>query len=252
MHALRLWDTRTAWLNLQPRRDLWDFSHLDAHLARAFAAGVEHITLVLAGTPAWAARSLSTTDAPWLGPGSASPAADIGDWEAWVSAVAHRYRSRIHAYEILNEPNLRMFWNGTYAELGAYVAVAARAIRGADPAAAIVAPAPLITQPRDVVHARRIWSVLAGAPIDALAFHFYPKAPGHIASLPQIVGHLRRAAREADFDDRPIWMTEANPGTRGTAADLDRIVRASHVAGVSSIHWYAWMQGAPAHLLPLA
>jgi hypothetical protein len=42
--AIRLWDTRTAWLN----PELW-------------------------GTPVWAAQTLSGSDAAWLGPGSASP-----------------------------------------------------------------------------------------------------------------------------------------------------------------------------------
>jgi hypothetical protein len=33
--TVRLWDTRTAWLNLESEQDQWDFSNLDSHIDQA-------------------------------------------------------------------------------------------------------------------------------------------------------------------------------------------------------------------------
>lgn len=247
--AVRLWDTRTAWLNLQPRLDRYDFTNLDAHLAQATSRGVDHVTLVLAGTPRWAAARELSTDAPWLGPGSAAPPMDIEHWRGFVTAVTERYRGRIHAYEIGNEPNLVQFWSGDYRELSTLVEVAAASIRQHDPAAEVIAPAPLITELRDVTHARELWSHLRPGTVDALAFHYYPRTPRSITHLPAIVDHLRTAARQHGLGDLPIWITEANPGAAATPADHASVERIVDKAGVDRLYWYAWMQRESSDLL---
>ena len=242
VEAIRLWDTRTAWLNLQPRPDLFDFSHLDAHLERAEAAGVDHITLVLAGTPRWAATREMPSDAPWLGPGSAAPPTDVEDWRGFVTAVTERYRGRIHAYEIGNEPNLPQFWSGDYQQLATLVHEAADIIRAQDPQARILAPAPLITELRDVVHARELWANLIPGSVDTLSFHYYPRSPRSIEYLPAIVRHLKRAAQQHGFSGAQLWITEANPGASATAADIAAMERTAGRAGINRWYWYAWMQ----------
>jgi len=249
VESIRLWDTRTAWLNLQPRADLFDFAHLDAHLERAASEGVEHITLVLAGTPRWAASREMPTDAPWLGPGSAAPPASIEHWREFVREVSTRYAGRIHAYEIGNEPNLVRFWNGDYGQLAALVEEAADIVGQQDPAAQVLAPAPLITELRDVVHARELWSHLRPGSVDALTFHYYPRTPGSIDQLPAIMSHLRTAARESGFAQVPLWITEANPGAAASQKDLSRLQRIARGNGAERLYWYAWMQRESSNLL---
>jgi hypothetical protein len=252
IESLRLWDTRTAWLNLQPRSDRFDFTHLDAHLERADAAGVQHVTLVLAGTPRWAAAQELPTDAPWLGPGSASPPTDLGDWAQYVEHVATRYRGRIQAYQIGNEPNLPMFWTGSAAQLGDFVATAAQIIRQVDPGATIIAPAPLIRSRLDALHADALWRTISGAPIDVLAFHFYPHSREAVASLPRIVGDLRRSARIRGFAHAPLWITEANPGPRGGPALMSELRTQASTAGIDRLYWYAWMRGQRTDLMDMS
>ena len=239
--ALRLWDTRTAWLNLQPRPDRFDFAHLDAHLNRAQQAGVEHITLVLAGTPRWAATHERPADAPWLGPGSASPPADMRHWSTYVEQVATRYRGRIHAYQLGNEPNMKMFWSGTLEQLGQHVAAAAETIRRVDPGATIIAPAPLITELRDVAHARTIWSAIAGVPIDVLAFHFHPRTPSDVANLPRISRQLRQITAATGFAGKPLWITEANPGEFAGPNHLQTLLQHAAEQNIDRVYWYAWI-----------
>lgn len=246
--SIRLWDTRTAWLNLQPRPDRFDFANLDAHLDRAQQAGVRHVTLVLAGTPRWAAMTESATDAPWLGPGSASPPVHMHVWEKYVAEVATRYRGRIEAYEIWNEPNATMFWTGNFAQLGEMVTTAADIIRRADSGATIVAPGPLITHLSDVDDAAGVWSTIADSSIDALSFHFYPRTPGDIADLPLIVRKLRAVAREQGMGHLPLWMTEVNPGPRASASHAASIVYLANRVRLPRLYWYAWMAEGPPNL----
>ena len=150
VQATRLWDARTTWLHLEPADDQWAWTTLDAHLAKAEREGVDDVTLVLASTPRWAATRVTPDDAPWLGPGSASPPRDIEQWREYVGTVAQRYAGRIDAYEIGNEPNLATFWNGTPAQYAELVTVAAREIRQADPDATIAVNAGLVRRPDDL------------------------------------------------------------------------------------------------------
>lgn len=244
--ALRLWDTRTAWLNIEPRVGVFDFSHLDRQLAIAREHHVERITLVLWGTPAWAASEVNPTDAPWLGPGSASMPVDIEDWRTYVHAVATRYRGQIDSYEIGNEPNHSWFWRGNDAQLVKLVREAALIIRQVDPDALVVAPAPLVVRPltrssTDVDY----WSLLAGGgegapPVDALSFHWYP-ASGNPADLQQVVEQLRAAANGAGLSGIPIWVTEVNyPAWAQPCRVIPETEAMMDSLGIERAYWYAW------------
>lgn len=250
VESIRLWDTRTAWLNLNPRAGVFTFEHLDAQLATARAHGVQHVTLVLAGTPRWAARSLDDADAPWLGPGSAAPPRDIADWVAFVTAVAERYRGEIEAYEIGNEPNLPMFWRGTPAELAALVNAAGEVIHRVDPDATVVAPAVLMTTPRDAAHLTAFLAPIEPEAIDAVAFHWYPTR-SETDRVGQAIASVRSTTQRLSLERLPLWITEANPGSGSRPQTLVTQAAAMRRAGIARVHWYAWMQEPASHLMPL-
>ena len=253
--AVRLWDTRTAWLHLQPAPGRWHWATLDALLAKAQHEGTRDVMLVLAGTPKWAAVRTLRSDAPWLGRGSASPPSSLSDWTDFVHTVATRYRERITAYEIGNEPNLLTFWNGTPTQYGEFVAAAASAIRDADPSATIVANVGLVRRDADLDDiATWLAPVTASADVDAVSLHAYPKA----GRLDEVVNLLRAArGRLAVLTDLPAWMTEVNvadgarlPHARqaGAVTDLTQDVYAS---GFERAYWYAWNDLAMDTLIPL-
>jgi hypothetical protein len=247
VHAIRLWDTRTAWLNLEPAQDRWNFTQLDAHLAKAAGHGVQHITLVLWGTPTWAARDTAPTDAPWLGPGSAAPPTDLADWFDFVETVAQRYRGLIDAYQIGNEPNNRMFWRGTDAELATMVIGAAERIKQHDPQAQVVAPPMLITHQRHMRFASAMWRALAGADvIDAWSMHWYPGAGTPPAAL-------KRAIARAP---KPLWLTEVGLPAHGLSPreqreQLAETAEVARTSGVDYLAWYAWTDLGPPDLMDL-
>lgn len=243
--SLRLWDTRTAWLNIEPADDQWDFRRLDAFVAKATSRGVRDISLVLAGTPRWAAAQRRPTDAPWLGPGSASPARDLGEWAEFVTAVAERYRGRITSYEILNEPNDVVFWSGTRRQWAQHVRAAASAIRQVDPDAALVASGFAIRRPEDVPALRSWIDLLRGVDLDAVSVHWYPKAGTDLGRTREVAAGTAALARRAGLPSG-VWITETN--VRGGVAlsasaqreAVDTMTASAAAGGATRMTWYAW------------
>lgn len=261
VRALRLWDTRTAWLNLEPAQDRWAFGHLDAQLAIARRHSVDDITLVLWGTPSWAASSLDEADAGWLGPGAASPPRSMSDWRDFVAEVASRYRGVITAYEIGNEPDDAKFWRGTAEQLRTMVAVAGRTIREIDPEATVVVPAEVMSLERKAGAAGRgrpasVRPPLWAADVDALAFHWYPRTSTPPSRLRAVVAGLRRQETAAGLGGMPLWLTEVNyRGTRvGPSRERELVRQTNDLVrrlDLRRVYWYAWTDLGPLDLLQL-
>ena len=258
--AVRLWDTRTAWLNLEPRDDAWHWIELDAHVAMAEERGVEHVSLVLAGTPRWAALRETADDAPWLGPGSAAPPSDPREWSEYVATVARRYSGRIDAYEIGNEPNLTTFWNGTPEQYADLVRRAAQEIHRADSRATVVVNAGLIRRPSDVAELQRWLAPIArdqrlAEQVDVISLHFYP---GRLAidDARALLGQATDTLDRLGLGAHPRWITEANvrngAGMTGPQQRraIDTLTEDARQRGFSRLYWYAWTDLGPPDLIP--
>ncbi len=79
----------------------------------------------------------------WTGGGFPlnGPPADLGDLADFFTALASRYKGRIRAYEVWNEPNLAREWGGRLPDPGEYaemLRVCYRAIKAADPNAMVI------------------------------------------------------------------------------------------------------------------
>jgi hypothetical protein len=83
------------WSELEPAPGVWQFADLDRDVDAARARGIEVLGL-LSTTPEWAGG----------GDHGAVPPEDLGPWREFVGRVARRYRGRIAAYEIWNEPDV--------------------------------------------------------------------------------------------------------------------------------------------------
>ena len=79
---------------------------------------------------------------PWTGAVAPNgPPQNLEDYGDFCYAVARRYKGRIHAYQIWNEPNLSREWGGRPPNPAEYVqllSVAYRRIREADPNALVI------------------------------------------------------------------------------------------------------------------
>ena len=135
--TVRFWDSRTRWADLEPAPGRFAWDALDRLVTGARSARLPAL-FVFGGTPGWAApagpKSLYTDES------RTSPPDDLADWDAFVAAVAARYRGEIAAYELWDTANDSHFYSGSVSTLVAMTQRAARIVRAVDPAATIVCP----------------------------------------------------------------------------------------------------------------
>ena len=251
--SLRLWDSRVAWANLEPRQGRWDFSRLDEFVSWAESRRME-ILLPLGVTPRWA--SARPDEAGAYGAGLAAEPANIEHWRNYVRTVAERYRGRVGAYEIWNEANIKNFYSGSIDTLAQLTIAAAEEIRRADPAARIVAPSGVGLDSR-VEWPSQILAAGVASVVQAASFHIY-----HGAAPPEsMIDPLRKLKafnKAAGFDAMPMWNTEfgywmsnehekwdggerRNEMSEQTVADyLPRDLLLAAALGFQRFYWYSW------------
>ena len=156
------------------------------------------VLAVLSATPWWAGQ-------PYLSGQPDSPEA----YAKFVGTVADRYKGRISAYEIWNEPNARIFLDpvdpAAYTEL---LKVAYPAIKNADPSAIVVAGAvaailnagEATMNPVDFVQG--MYAAGAHGYFDALSFHPYQYTLKFSDGESQPGSPLRQARTDQAVDDR--------------------------------------------------
>lgn len=191
----------------------WD--KFDDIVARTSAAGMK-LVLRLDTSPRWALPPMATDG---LG-----PPVDYDDYFDFVTTVAARYRGRVAAYQVWNEPNLSSEWGGAAPSAANYVRLlrgAATRIRAADPSALVVmaAMAPTLTENdsamNDLVYLQQLYVAGARGSFDVLAVQAYglrggPDDPRVDASdvtfsRPLLVRALM--LRNGD-GSTPVWATE--------------------------------------------
>ena len=255
--ALRLWDNGTAWSQIELEKGEFKWDNLDGALANASSKGMSDVLMVLGTTPEWAAKKVTEPVYPPT-PGANSAPADMQDWDDWVTAVVTRYKGQITSYEIWNEATLKMFYNGTPAQLAEMTKRAYDIIKANDPAALIVAPSPTM---RLVGPFERFYpEYLAelgnlGWPVDVFSVHAYPAGDGNPADRRAMLETFKETLATAGAPQLPIWDTELNFGLAGPgdvprtditgAAAAGWIVRAyidSLQLGIDRSYWYIWTQ----------
>lgn len=255
--AWRLWDAGVTWLDLEPKKGEWHFEKLDRYVALAEKHHVK-VLLTLGQTPQWAsARPLEP--GPYA-KGCAAEPREIEDWEAYVQTVVTRFKGRIEAYELWNEPdfsqvNPKGFYSGTPEKMVELAKVAHRVIKSVDPMALVTTPAVVSELERLEPYLR-----LGGAQFaDIVAAHFYTMPPENFLVL---VKRFRSVMARYGLESSPIWNTEsgfliANPlrevrSTPGSGV-FERVLSESEAAayvarslilaranGIARSYWYAW------------
>lgn len=109
----------------------WQWETPDRIMDQIDAHGL-HVIARLGSQPAWA----SNTPLPQV-----SPPDNLQDFYDYVFAVASRYRGRVEAYQIWNEPNLAREWGNRPPDPAGYVEllkIGYRAVKDADPGAIVI------------------------------------------------------------------------------------------------------------------
>jgi hypothetical protein len=170
-------------------------------------------------------------DPTWYG-----PPADYAEFGRFMQQMAERYRGRVDAYELWNEPNLVREWTGDVLDpvrFAALVAEGARGVRAGDPDARIISGAPAVTGIDDGVTAvddrvflRGMLAAGVAQHVDGVGVHPYGFAnpPDASAGDPEQVApshnehpsfffhdtleDYRALLLEAGADDLQLWVTE--------------------------------------------
>jgi hypothetical protein len=195
------------WSAVELERDIYNWKRYDALLDRLEARGLR-VYAGLGSTPAWATSGSDFSGVP----------DDPDQWQEFCYRAASRYRGRVDAWGLWNEPNLDRFWEGTRSDyIEKILRPGAAAIRAADPGALIAAP--------DLAHLSSAhwddWleTVIrdAGDVIDVVTHHVYPsygkaweitydldKKPTTPFGSPSV----RRVLKDTGWWSRPFWLTE--------------------------------------------
>lgn len=247
------------WAVAEPTRG--QYRWYDSEIAALRGLGFR-ILGVISRTPGWAGRD------PGGEPSHPSswPPARLADFGRFCRALAGRYRGKIEAYEIWNEPWSRTFWSGSAVEYAEIAKAAARALRETDPSAQVVGGCfwPPDREFIDTVLSRQ----LAGA-IQAASYHQYSghadgvgSAPGRDRATlwPRILSGKLSLAGGAGL---PLWNTEtgiacppfhsdlgAQEAARQAATELGRLVVLLRAAGVQRAFYYrVWHERGSERLL---
>jgi len=238
--SMRLWDTETTWAELEPNRGEWRFEKLDR---LASMAEQHHVNLLLCfgRTPDWAAAQ--TAMGLPAGKPEAAPPANMEDWKTFVRAVVTRYKGRIEAYEIWNEPNLSQYYTGDIATMVTMTREAAKIIHSIDPAAKVVSPS---ATTQDGLAWLGAFLDAGGAQyVDVIGYHFYvtPDSPEKIVPL---AGHVmeeisRHGAKMPVWDTETGWAQPKIFSSKGEpGAYVARALLLGWASGIDRFYWYAW------------
>jgi len=252
--SLRLWDDEVNWINLERSKGRFNWSILDELVALAES---HHVSVLYTfGTiPTWASSEPNLPQcAPgqpragccFRAPGACAPPRNLQAVDDFVTALVTRYRGRIGAYELWNEPHNKFYWNGSAADLAILTQHAARAIRSIDPQALIVSPS---GTPQFM---EAYWASGQAPIVDVVALHGYPAAVGNAfpESIDSGAAHaFKSVVAKYHLQDKPLWDTEASWGVtvRWQMTDPDK--QAAFVArhyllhwssGFTRYYWYNW------------
>ena len=237
--ALRLWDSGHRWADIEPQPGLWNFTRFDPYVDGAAAHGAS-VLYTLGSTPRWA--SARPDEAGPYGPGCAAEPARMADWIAYVREVVTRYRGRIQAYELWNEPQFADiardrgapgFYSGSVATMVEMARHARSAIDELDPAAKLATPGFV-----NGVDRLELFLAAGGAGlVDAVAYHFY--ADGTPRFLTQ-VEDVRRVMRRCGVAAMPLWNTECGVDDSQPPALLAQLLLLGAAQRVARFYYYAW------------
>jgi len=203
-----------AWREIEPTRDQFHWEVTDQIVAGAEYYGLDLIVR-LDHHPAWASEVDLSLNAP---------PDDLEDYRKFVERVVARYKGRVNAYIIWNEPNLAIEWGDQPPDPVAFTELLKagyEAVKTVDPNALVIAPglAPTNSNNGDAMDERQFLEEMyrAGASdyFDVLAAHPYsfgqaPTVPESTTAQPSFgrLAELREIMVEHGDARKPVWITE--------------------------------------------
>ena len=255
--AMRLWDTKTKWADLEPSSGRFNWTTMDEWLAIA-SKNNKDVLYTFGETPTWASMrptDACAQDANVLGCGAPPSDVDTGDniWKTFVTALVHHSLAsstgHIKYYEIWDEPNAPngIFWSGTNAQLATMAKDAYEIIHSLDPNALVLGPSPT-GGAFSSNWMKDYWAAGGASALDIISDHGWTKPVNGIQNpqdLLAVIDTVHAAETSYGLPDKPIWFTEGNWGKNGGTNDQQIAYLSTEYIflwskGVSRFYWYAW------------
>lgn len=202
------------WREVEPTQDQFHWEETDQIVAAAEYYGLD-VVVRLDQHPAWASPVDLALNAP---------PEKLRDYRDYVQRVAGRYRGRVRAYIIWNEPNLAIEWGGQPPDPVAFTKLLRtgyQAVKAGDLQALVVAAGLAPTNSRDAqamderLFLQEMYRAGAGAYFDVLGAHPYsfgqaPDAPESDSNHPAFrrLAELRQIMVDNGDRYKPVWITE--------------------------------------------
>jgi hypothetical protein len=265
----RIWDMNVTWAQIEPQKPVnglhnYVWTQLDKDMDDIVAAGMRPV-YVFYGSPTWASvDGPGCKKAPGMGDTCATAPSNFDDWSAFVHAVVKRYLGKRSAndeppaYEVWNEPNLAIYWDGTDEQLLELAKRAYQAIKAEAPGQQGLVTCCgwnrlAVAKPGTSFHK---WLDAGGAKyVDTVSYHPYPykvdnQQEWDMASVGTITQQFRSALDDRGIQ-KPLWATEAGilNAAGGVSRALTREEQAKYVtemllslraAAVPVVIWYRW------------
>jgi len=247
----RIWDIGVTWKDIHLAPDTYDWTRLDQVVDRMVAAG-QHITYVVAACPRWLAKYPDNPHyAPWLGPGSNSMPYSVDEFNKFIWNLVNRYKGKIKAYEIWNEPQLADFlYPYETAETNTLATMTQRAystIKSIDSAALVLSGSILprassggMTRAQKYLNSMQ----LKGYPVDAWTCHIYPEGTTSQGTKWKAYYDVVKAEITGRATGtNKIWVTETALGLLEGPIPADKCYQYTETIYAhmnSFVFWYAW------------
>jgi polysaccharide biosynthesis protein PslG len=277
--SLRLWDSETFWLNMNPAAGSYDWHTLDSWLDHA-EQHHQNVMYVFGGIPQWASgnrgdpKCKSQVFAVQNQQGTCHPPGDLNEdasgsdqtFKDFAGALAKHANGRIKYWEVWNEPMNMWYWSGNPRQMVRITEDLRTIVKGVDPSAEIVSPGTGWVDEHPET-GKFAWNPLrwtdeyleAGGNkyIDVVTTHGYlhgncPTGGWDLDQIAVRTAQVRKIMKKNGVADMPLWSTEGSwgPVTQGRAtctSDSDMQVAfvaqyhiAMWAAGYQRVYWYAW------------
>ena len=211
------------WNDLEPtQQGQYNWDLVDAQVNDTYCKGFA-ILASIRGTPVWAARATPTrTDCgnqayPGTDLRTLNPPTSPAYFESFMRDLTARYRGKIAAYEMWNEPDNCHFWRGSKAEYQSMILIpGTTAVKAVAPGAYVLAPA----LAGGGAYGDWVKNAQHGlvAPIDFISLHLYPTPSNMQAAADTLAAANGFVAASPSL--RGYWLTEFGFGSSGSHGDV--------------------------------
>lgn len=230
-----------TWSGIQPSATQWAFEEKDGYVDTALRHGKQVIALLDFDNDTIEQDPVGKQRGMYIAPG------DVPLFLEYVRQTVSRYKGRVYAWEIWNEPDIERFWAGPMEEFYGLARQTAETVRQTDPEARIVGTA--MTSPFGVwipggIDGMHISSALAQA--QHPSGHLYVTDPrNYYLEFMKLIGAARRFKHPGS-----VWVTELGAPDGGyypwgseTELLATHLMKAYVVAtsiGIEKVVWYCF------------